>query len=376
MDLWPPHQYRTDAASLRRPSTVIDASLEQAHTVQGRGLPAVLSLGHLAWHTDVAYRFLRNVVERRVDPYRLFRIRKRGGGWRQICVAEPRLRRVMRWLNRFVLAALRPHNASYAYARGCSIFKCAQVHLGCRWLIKVDIRQFFESISEIQAYRVFHEAGYEPLVSFELARLTTRLSHSRRRYSRSQWMTWNKSRYSTIEWYQHHVLGSLPQGAPTSPAIANLAVRECDDAIAQIAKREGLIYTRYSDDLLFSTAEHSYSRKQATQFIRAVYGTMQSVGLRPHTAKTVVVPPGARKVVLGLLVDGTRLRLSRDFRAKLECHVYFAKRFGPQEHSRRRGFRSVFGFEQHLRGLLSFAKHVDVEFAEALEDDMAKIEWP
>lgn len=376
MDLWPPHQYREQAAELGRASATIEASVEQAHAVQERGLPAILSLGHLAWHTDVPYTFLRSVVERSVNPYRLFQINKRSGGRRRICVAEPRLRRVMRWLNKFVLTSVPPHAASHAYAPGCSIRKCAQMHLGSRWLIKMDIQHFFESISEVQVYRVFSRAGYEPLVSFELARLTTRLPASRRRYSHPNWRNWDQSRHANIPWYQHPYLGSLPQGAPTSPAIANLAVREFDKSIAALAKSNGLIYTRYSDDLIFSTAEHTYSRAQATRLINAVYGKMREVGLRPHTAKTVVVPPGARKVVLGLLVDGTQVRLSREFRARIECHVHYASRFGPQEHSQRRGFRSVFGFEQHLRGLINFARSVDEEFAGPLEHEMAKIPWP
>lgn len=376
MDLWSPRQYREQARELGHPPETSEAAVEQAHAVQQRGLPAILSLGHLAWHTGVPYRLLRNVVERNVDPYRLFRIKKRRGGWRQICVAEPRLRRVMRWLNRFVLTSLPPHHASYAYARGCSILKCAQMHVGSRWLIKIDIQQFFESISEVQVYRVFSSAGYEPLVSFELARLTTRLSNSRRRYSRPNWRNWDSSRHANILWYQNPHLGNLPQGAPTSPAIANLAVREFDRSIEKLAKSCELIYTRYSDDLIFSTAEPTYSRVQATRLISTVYSKMHAIGLRPHTAKTVVVPPGARKVVLGLLVDGTRVRLSREFRARLECHVHYARRFGPQGHSKRRGFRSVFGFENHLRGLINFARSVDEEFAGPLDDEMAKIPWP
>ena len=213
-------------------------------------------------------------------------------------------------------------------------------------------------------------------MSFELARLTTRLSDSWRRYARPNWRNWNSSRHTSIPWYQNSRLGNLPQGAPTSPAIANLAVREFDKSIAALANSNGLIYTRYSDDLIFSTPERSYSREQAPRLVNTVYQKMREIGLRPHTAKTVVVPPGARKVVLGLLVDGTQVRLSREFRARVECHIHYAIRFGPQEHSQKRGFRSIFGFEQHLRGLLNFARSVDKEFARPLDYEMARILWP
>ena len=92
---------------------------------------------------------------------------------------------------------------------------------------------------------------------------------------------------------------------------------------------------------------------------------MRGTGLRPHTAKTVVAPPGARKVVLGLLVDRDFPRLSREFKSRMRQHFYFVDKYGPDAHARERNFDSVWGLKNHLRGILSYAHQVEPEFVKS-----------
>ena len=134
------------------------------------------------------------------------------------------------------------------------------MHCGCKWLVKVDVMQFFESISERQVYRVFLRLGYEPLVAFEAARVCTRLTNTGRRFTRHRWRNiFAPTRYS-IEHYRSARVGNLPQGAPTSPMLSNLVVWHLDEELTQLAAVKGMVYTRYADDLLFSTASAQYSR--------------------------------------------------------------------------------------------------------------------
>jgi RNA-directed DNA polymerase len=71
------------------------------------------------------------------------------------------------------------HTASHAFGPNDSIVRCAALHCGARWLIKIDIADFFGSVTEIQAYRVFRSLNYNPLVSLEMARICTdRVPHS------------------------------------------------------------------------------------------------------------------------------------------------------------------------------------------------------
>lgn len=376
MSSWSPQHYRREAAKLGIGKATIEAALAQAKAVQTRKLPAILTLKHLSVETGVSYLFLRSVVSRKIDPYRTFPITKRSGGTRYISVPDRRLLTVQRWLSDHVLSTQSPHSASSAYAPGCSPAKCALVHVGCRWLIKVDIQQFFESISEIQAYRVFRSFGYGALIAFELGRLATRVGGSRLRREAPVWTVYNSADRYTIGSYRSPMLGYLPQGAATSPMLANHAMAGFDDRVASIAEKAGMSYTRYSDDLAFSTTDEDFQREKSRALIREIYATMRQFGLRPRTAKTVVAPPGARRIVLGVLVDSSNPRLSHAFRRRLECHIHFIERFGPTAHAKVRGFRTVAALRRHVFGLLAHAESIDPAFAAPLQAVAKRVQWP
>lgn len=113
--------------------------------------------------------------------------------------------------------------------------------------------------------------------------------------------------------------GHLPQGAPTGGALANLVMREVDREITAYADRHGLVCKRYSDDVVLSTRATSPAGRHAA--INNVTNTLAARGLRVHRTKTRIITPGARKIVLGLLVDGERPRLLPEFKRRLEVHV-------------------------------------------------------
>jgi len=236
--------------------------------------------------------------------------------------------------------------------------------------------QFFESISERQVYQVFQSLGYEPLISFEAARICTRIIDGGRRVTRYRWRnSFPAGRYS-IGAYHKIPVGNLPQGAPTSPMLSNLVVWHLDESLTNLAAANGMIYTRYADDLVFSTASANYSRQAAESLIRSIYAVLGDHHLRPRTTKTVVSPPGARKVVLGLVVDSDRPRLTREFRENLEVHLFHLKKHGLASHLERRRFASYGGMKAHLWGLLTYARHVDSTFAEPLMDQFKELPWP
>ncbi|HEY0771541.1 MAG TPA: hypothetical protein VGD31_14545, partial [Sphingobacteriaceae bacterium] len=150
MAIGPPQIYFSKGLEKGIPQDVLFAAIEQARIVQNRGLPAILTLRHLTELTGVQYKYLREVVGRHRKPYKVFSISKHSGGKRIICVPEPSLMRVQRWINRNLLSKVQPHWRSFAYQSDSSIVWCAREHCGCHWLIKLDIQRFFESISEVK----------------------------------------------------------------------------------------------------------------------------------------------------------------------------------------------------------------------------------
>jgi RNA-directed DNA polymerase len=381
MNGWRPLEYQREGQRRKISQHVLDntRTIAKLITSVNPALPPIFTLRHLAHLAEVDYGFLRAVVSRElVDPYKTFRIRKRsttGTPFRMICVPDPQLMRTQRWIAKRVLTCGVPHKASKAYAPGSSIQKAAASHCGSCWLIKLDVRNFFESISEIAAYRVFLRFGYQPLVSLELARVCTRLGSFTPFRRRSRWIS-SPDRYPAIRSYRNSRIGHLPQGAPTSPMLANLAVQDLDTQLDKISSSGGLVYSRYADDLTFSTDRKEFARADATAMIESLYQCMRRFGLSPNSAKTRIVPPGARKIVLGLLVDTDVPHLSRDFKRQLRQHLYYLKKVGPQQHAERRRFTSVAGLRNHLEGLAAFAFQIEPSYGRQIIERLRMIEWP
>lgn len=360
-----PHQYRKVAQSLGVKSEIVQRAIDQSRAVESKGLPPLLTLGHLAHMTGVDYKYLRSIVSRSHDAYKPFVIRKRSGGGRLIATPEPQLLAVQRWIAQRVLAKLPVHSASMAYAPGASPLSCARRHLGARWLVKFDIHDFFESISERRVYFVFRGCGYQPLVAFELARLCTRV-HSQYTLVVPGGRSARRDAPGVIVAYDDPRLGHLPQGAPSSPMLANLASRPLDDLLDRIAVRSDLVYTRYSDDVIFST-DADLTQDQVRTLIHDVARSFTAFGHVLHRKKITVAPPGSRKLVLGLLVDGDTIRLSRAYRGRLDSHVRGIEKFGLAEHAASRRFASIWGMLRHVYGLLAHAQSVDATYAVRLK---------
>lgn len=374
-----PHIYRAEGLAKGRSPALLDAAISQAAKTDASGSPAILTLRHLAFRTEIEYKYLRSVIANQDGShYREYAISKRGGGRRRIMVPEPRLMAVQRWIVREILRNRPVHDSSFAYARHSSIRKCAERHIGAGWLLKLDIHDFFESIPERSVYSVFRELGYQPLVSFELARLCTRpwvAPPSARAEERKV----KGFRRRGVELYRRPYTGYLPQGAPTSPMLSNLVCRRLDQELTLLAASRGITYTRYSDDITFSGHPKSFCRTEVLSMIDEVRVMLTRRNFRLHENKISIVPPGARKVVLGLFVDGGSPRLSGKVRQRIRDHVRGIEVFGLASHAAERKFDTVTGMINHVGGLLRFAHYIEPAFADPLrrrlDDSLSKQAW-
>jgi len=342
-------------------------------------LPVVLTLNHLAHLCDVSPDFLQEVAHRKVDAYRVFRVKKRGVAnkvpipprrYRTICVPEPRLMRVQRWIAQNILNVMPSHSASFAFIKDRDLVDAAERHVGAKWLIKMDVRHFFESIKEDAAYHIFRRFGYGALVSFQMARICSRLPQHKQSDPR-----YRLGRGENIP-YRWHPMGHLPQGAPTSPMLANFASEALDTHLTELARQQKWTYTRYADDLAFYRTSKS-SRSEAMHVVKSVEIALEMAGLVAHRQKTAIVPPGGRKVLLGVIVDTGRPRLSKAFRNNVETHLYALNHslIGPERHRVRRKFSSIIGMRRHIFGLIAFAHQVDRNYAAGLFAQFNRVDW-
>lgn len=346
----PPHLHLRRAAELGRDSEVTRRAIDVSQRLRGQGAAPVLTLGHLAHLTGAPSGYLRAIASRALDPYLAIDRPKRDGRTRPIASPEPVLMDVQRWVLKNVLVACRTHYASWAYRPGRSIVGCATQHIGARWLVKLDLHDFFHSVDERAAFATFVKIGYPRLISFELSRLCTRTTTEDR--------GWRHGRKP----YLAMPYGVLPQGAPTSGALANAAMFDVDAELASLAHDRGLVYTRYSDDLVFSTGV-GWNRDAAADVVNRATAVLGRGGFRVHRRKTAIVPPGARKIVLGMLVLDDRVILLSEFKRRLEVHIRGVAKFGLIDHARHRGFRSVLSMVEHIDGCIAFAHSAEPEFA-------------
>lgn len=313
----------------------------------------VPSLEYVASEAGVSSAFLRDVAERRVDAYSEFTLAKaKKGSTRTIASPLPDLARAQRWILANMLRGSTAESPSFAYRKGVSVKDCARVHVGARWVLKLDLRDFFHSVDVGRVAKIFRKTGCDDGISQQLARICTRNARSAR---------------STASL----ALGYLPQGAPTSGMLANLAASNLDRSLSRLGGRYNLKYTRYSDDLTFSS-DGMFSRTDTRAIIRSARGEIARNHFEMNEEKIRISPPGSRLVVLGLLVDTDRPRLRGDFKKDLEWHVYGSSTFGPN-YSASKGFTSLQDYVSHVDGLFAHAVDIEPEWTHELQKSWAAV---
>ena len=229
---------------------------------------AIDSLDQLASLLGLPKYVLTGYIFQADRHYQQFRIGKRSGrGYRTICAPSEALKGLQRWVTVFILRDVELHPACMAFRKGYSILSNADPHVGRGFVYNADIRDFFPSITAARVVGLFKSFGYSGEVAFGLGKLVT---------------------YG----------GRLPQGAPSSPDIANIVCRVLDTRLCGLSAGHGWAYTRYCDDITIS-GEDGFSRGMEDVVARIV----RECGFDLNSRKTHVTRKGGRQVVTGLVVN-------------------------------------------------------------------------
>ncbi|WP_394183633.1 reverse transcriptase family protein [Marinomonas posidonica] len=389
METWSVHQLSTAAKSTLDESSVVHLK-NYAQSLKRSGLPVIFTLGHLSKIIDIDYSFLRATVERRREfaNYRMFAIKKRSGGRRHIHSVTGGLLQAQQFINSEILQKVEPHSASFAFHKKGGIRLCASMHCGARWMFQYDLADFFYSVNEANVYKVFSELGYRPLLAFEMARICTTLRlPNHLGHLLIDPRTKEKEKFYNL--YQRYMevpgfgtmpymssMGVLPQGAPTSPMLSNLAARNLDVELTDYADQHGLIYTRYADDLTLSSNENFPKGLSIGEIHRSIVGIIRRNKFKENRKKTRVAGPGSKKLVLGLLVDGDSPRLSKETYKRIDRHLYSIQKYGIVSVSKHEKFDSPLGFYNHLSGLIAYVKDVDTNRWKEFHRRLLEISYP
>jgi retron-type reverse transcriptase len=285
--------------------------------------------------------------------------RKAAGGHRLIEAPKPRLRAVQRRILDGILACVPPHPAAHAYRVGHSIATAAEPHVGRDVVIRVDLTAFFTSVFAGRVIAIARALGYPFAVAHTLAALCTHATPGDVLSAGPE-----RDHASLSRLRGPH----LPQGAPTSGALANLASYGLDVRLTALAARIGARYTRYADDLVFSADRSAVAG--ATTLAGEVGAIAHDEGFAVSFRKTRVMTQASRQRVTGLVVN-SKLAVPRAERERLHAILYNATRTGPDAQNR----DGHADFRAHLLGRIAHVAAVEPRHAARLRAMFERIRW-
>lgn len=301
----------------------------------------------LAVWLGISDRRLRFLLYRipSAGKYTTFQVRKRGGGHRTIEAPSRALKQIQRKLLKVLTEIAPASGIAKGFVRGRSIVDHAKIHRGARWVVLADIKDFFPSINFGRVRGAFTARPFSlpPEVSTCLAQICCKD-------------------------------GALPQGAPTSPVLANLICRPLDRALVRIAKANKCCVSRYADDICISTNLSNIPESIAVPSEGAGFdcGTalldaISSSGFELNKRKFRVANRSVRQLVTGLVVN-RGVSISREWRRQVRVMLHLTRRVGTDS-----ALEIVSGWErpalrntgaasmkQFLRGKINYSHYIDL----------------
>lgn len=286
----------------------------------------------------VSVRQLYMLSNNQHKHYTHISIKKSNGKIRDIYAPNSFLKVVQRKLLDNYLIRLEPSEYSYAYCKGISVADNAAVHIGKKKILKLDISHFFDSIDYDMVYSAVRKLGLSVQATTLIVNICTLNS-------------------------------LLPQGAPTSPHIANLVMRYFDERIGNLCRSQDIAYSRYCDDMTFSG---DFNENALTETVSHM---LYRQGFSLNTQKTICVFNSQKQLVTGIVVNH-KMQVSRNKRKKIRQQVYYCKKYGVCQSLSFSGIEiSPEKYLHSLMGRISFALQVNPDDTEMQEyfNDVKKL---
>ncbi len=352
----------------RRPVLQHDWPVAAIESVPALAETLELSLGQLAWLADVR-GLERTVADERLRNYRYRSVPRAAGAPRVIEAPKARLKEIQRWVLREILDHIPVHRDAHGFTRGRSVISHARAHAGRPVLLVLDLRDFFASVSAGRVFGTFRTIGYKRAIAHVLTGLCTNV------VPLTVWEVVARTTGSDARWDGSRFrLGRrlatphLPQGAPTSPALANLAAFGLDRRLAGLAGSLDLSYSRYADDLTFSGSGRLRRRRRAVEAL--VTRVAREEGFVLNADKTALRTRGSRQTVCGIVVN-EHPNVPRIEYDRLRALLHNAARDGAAAHNR----AAQPDFEAHVRGRIGWVSALNPAHGEKLQRMFERVEW-
>lgn len=304
--------------------------LSYAENLLNLGLPVIYDQEHFALLVGYDYSFILALSNAPECFYKQFDIPKKNGTTRTIDEPYPTLKEIQTWILENILTPASKHFVSpvaKAFMPGKSLRDNAKFHRNKECVIALDIHDFFGSIHFGIVYGAFKAMGYSSSVSALLSNLCV-------------------------------LNNSLPQGAPTSPMLSNIVFKPIDDGIFNYCSTRGIMYTRYADDMVFSSNDLDVAK--LISYVKMRVGNFR---MHINESKTKVMHRGSRQNVTGVVVND-KLQVPRTYRMKIRQEMFYVQKYGLAEHLDRakdipKWIQTPLHYAHHLYGKICFVLQIN-----------------
>lgn len=269
---------------------------------------SISAIDALSLCIGISPRLIGSMCHAQPNHYRTFTLRKKSGGTRTINSPRAFLKTVQYWIKDYLLYRLPVHDACFSYRKGLSVKNNACVHLNKKYILCVDINDYFGSITNKCIQGMLYNFGFHREISDVLSQLMT-------------------------------LDGVLPQGAPTSPDISNSFLYDFDVKMYDWCSTNKISYSRYSDDLTFGLD----SIEEIDRLKEFVASSLSKQGLSLKEEKTRIMSSNHRQMITGVVVNNGILRPSRKFRKMVRAAF-----FNAHSHSDIDSIRKLRGYFTYL----------------------------
>lgn len=278
---------------------------------------------------------LREIIRTAPLRYKVFTIPKKNGGVREVAQPAREVKKIQRWIVEKLTPLLPIHEVTTAYKINSSIKKNAGPHADNNFLLKVDFKNFFPSIlrSDIERHLDMHCSEHYDESAIAL------IAHC---------LCWAPNRTPPLR---------LCIGAPSSPLISNSILYSFDSIIFDAAQKNGIIYTRYADDISISCSKRG-KLDEMLALIEATLKEMDYPSITINASKTIFASRKGHRFVTGIvLTPEKKLSVGRD-RKKLVRAMYYRFRIGLLSEKE----------QARLAGLLAFVESIEPGFKDRLKN--------
>ncbi|HEY4259376.1 MAG TPA: reverse transcriptase family protein [Schlesneria sp.] len=320
-----------------------------------------VTIGELEWFANRTGWNTKSSGNEALGHYRYHWLAKPSGGHRLLEVPKPRLKSLQRRILTGILNHVPVHRVAHAFCRGRSVATYLSPHAGQQIVLHIDLREFFPSVPASRVHAAFRTMGYTERIAGLLTGLCTNDTPSTilnsgdgRRIDEGTWLR-QRAKH-------------LPQGAPTSPALANLCAYKLDCRLAGLARTVAAQYTRYADDLVFSGEFES--QKSLARLRILINAIVLDEGFEIRHRKTQVLPAGSRQQVAGIRLN-VHPNIPRETFDELKAILHNCLLYGPGSQNR----ADHPNFRDHLNGRLAYWSSICPNRIVKLREMFDRIEW-